>query len=324
MNRPQVFVSREIPSLGLNLLKEHFSVDVWPQRLPPTPQELAERVQGCVGILTLLSDRIDAAVMDAAGESLRVISNFAVGYNNIDVAEAQRRGIRVGNTPDVLTDATADIAVGLLLAAARHFKPATRAVCDGDWQTWEPTGLIGTDVQGKTLGIVGMGRIGMATANRLARGWDMPVLYTSRSNKPEAEKLWPARRVEFAELLAKSDFVSIHVDLNAQTKSLFDAAALAQMKSTAVLVNSSRGDIIDQDALVLALQTGQIRAAGLDVTSPEPLPPSHPLVGLDNCYILPHIGSATEYSRNAMSRIAAENLIAGAQGHALRCEVTVP
>ncbi len=321
MSRPKVFVTREIPAVGLNLLSEHFSVDVWTNRMPPSRAELLQRSAGTSGLLTLLSDTVDGEVMDAAGESLRVISNFAVGYNNIDVAEAKSRNIRVGNTPDVLTDATADIAVGLVLAAARRFKEAAAEVTDGLWETWEPTGLIGADLCGRTLGIVGMGRIGLATARRLAGGWGMRVVYTARSSKPEVDIELGATQVDFDTLLAESDFVSIHTDLNPQTVSMFDAAAFAKMKPTSVIVNTSRGGVIDQDALASALQSGQIRAAGLDVTSPEPLPATHPLVGLPNCIILPHIGSATDESRDAMARIAAENLIAGVNGMPLRCQV---
>ncbi len=322
MNRPKVFVTREIPAVGLELVREKCSVDLWPARLPPSRDELLQHSGGCAGLLTLLSDTIDAEVMDAAGPGLRVISNFAVGYNNIDVAEANRRGIRVGNTPDVLTDATADIAVALLLAAARRLKESSQQVIDGTWQTWEPTGLIGADLRGRTLGIVGMGRIGLATARRLARGWEMRVIYTSRSPKPDVDIELDATRVELDTLLAHSDFVSIHTDLNPETEKMFGASAFARMKPTSVLVNTARGGVIDQAALAEALQAGRIRAAGLDVTSPEPLPPTHPLVGLPQCVILPHIGSATDDSRDAMARIAAENLIAGIQGQPLRSEVT--
>jgi glyoxylate reductase len=321
MSLPNVFVTREIPTVGLKLLNEHFSVDVWTDRMPPSRDELLRRCVGMSGLLTLLSDTVDGEVMDTAGKSLRVISNFAVGYNNIDVAAAQSRGIRVGNTPDVLTDATADIAVGLLLAAARRFKESAGEVTCGLWKTWEPTGLIGADLCGRTLGIVGMGRIGLATARRLSRGWGMRVVYTARSAKPEVDAELNAMRVDFDTLLAQSDFVSIHTDLNPQTTSLFNATTFAKMKPTSVIVNTSRGGVIDQDALVHALRSGQIRAAGLDVTSPEPLLATHPLVGLPNCFILPHIGSATDESRDAMARIAAENLIAGVNGTPLRCPV---
>ncbi len=321
MSRFQVLVTRPIPSNGLERLEPHADVSVWKGKLPLRREELLDHVAGCDGLLSMPTDRVDAELLDRAGPQLRVISNFAVGYNNIDLDEVRSRGIPVGNTPDVLTDATADVAVLLLLAAARRAKEASEQVRSGDWKTWEPTGLLGADLVGRTLGIVGMGRIGTATAKRLVAGWGMRLLYTSRSPKAEIDQAFQATRVELEPLLAESDFVSVHTALNPQTERLLDAAAFARMKSDAILVNTSRGGVIDQDALVEALQKGKIRAAGLDVTTPEPLPPDHPLVGLPNCFILPHIGSATDRSRAAMAEIAADNLIAGLQGRPLRSEV---
>lgn len=317
---PRVFVSRQLPEIGLRRLQQATDCKVWPGPLPPPRAELLAGVQGCGGIVSLLSDTIDAEVFDAAGPGLRVVSNFAVGVNNIDLAEAARRGIAVGNTPDVLTDATADIAVALLLAAARHVQPAADSVRQGDWKTWEPTGWLGCDLLGRTLGIVGMGRIGAAVARRMAGGWQMPVLYTSRSEK-RLDDLPAAKRVSLDELLENSDFVSLHTDLSAETRGLINRQRLAMMKPTAVLVNTSRGGVIDQDALVEALIAGRPLAAGLDVTDPEPLSPDHPLVGLSNCIILPHIGSATIASRNAMAEICVDNLLAGLSGEPLRCRV---
>jgi len=259
-------------------------------------------------------------VFDAAGPQLKVVSNFAVGVNNIDLAEARRRGIAVGNTPDVLTDATADIAVALLLAAARHLQPAADEVRSGGWQTWEPTGWLGQDLTGRTLGIVGMGRIGAAVARRLAGGWGMRVLYTARSEK-QLDALPHAQRVTLDQLLQESDFVSLHTALTADTHGLISQRELALMKPTAVLINTARGAVIDQDALVQALKQGRPAAAGLDVTEPEPLPPDHPLVGLPNCIILPHIGSATVATRDAMAEICVDNLLAGLAGRPLRCPI---
>ena len=321
MNRPRVFLSRQLPPPALDKLTPACEVQVWPGELPPPRDELLARVAGCDGLLLMLSDHVDAQLMDAAGDQLRVISNYAVGINNIDVPEAARRGIRIGNTPDVLTDATADVAAMLLLAAARGAQAAADTVRQGQWKTWQPTGLLGVDLVGRTLGIVGMGRIGQATAKRFARGWDMKIVYTSRSSKVEAEQELGARRVDFQELLRISDFVSIHTDLNDQTHGMFDAAAFEQMKSNAILINTSRGGVVDQEALVGALQSGQIRAAGLDVTTPEPLPSDHPLVHQENCLIMPHIGSATQQTRAAMAEIAADNILAGIRGEPLRCEV---
>ncbi|QDV58197.1 2-hydroxyacid dehydrogenase [Rosistilla oblonga] len=313
----KVFVTRQIPDAGLDRIRTACDCDVWPEPLPPSRDQLLEKSAGCDGVLTLLSDRIDAEFFDRVGPQLKVVSNFAVGYNNIDVAEAARRGIAVGNTPGVLTDATADIAVGLLLAAARRMREGIDNVTNQQWKTWEPMGFIGQDLVGKTIGIVGMGRIGAAVARRLHFGWGMSVVYTSRSDKPELDSELNARRVAFSQLLSDSDFVSIHTDLNPATEKLFNDSAFAKMKPTSVLINTARGGIVDQDALHQALQSGTIFSAGLDVTEPEPLPVSSPLRSLGNCVILPHIGSGTVASRDAMATIAADNLLAGLAGKPL-------
>lgn len=320
--QPRVFVTRAIPEAGLSRIREATICEVWPEPMPPDYETLIERSRGCDGVLSLLSDRIDAAFLDAVGPQLRVVSNFAVGYNNIDIAAANARGIHIGNTPGVLTEATADIAVALLLAAARRLREGIENVTDQQWQTWEPTGFIGQDLAGKTLGIVGMGRIGVAVARRLRFGWNMQVVYTARSAKPEVDAELGSRRVEFDELLAQSDFVSIHTDLNDGTKHLFDAGAFARMQPNAILVNTARGGIVDESALADALSSDQIFAAGLDVTDPEPLANDSPLRAMPNCVIVPHIGSGTITSRNAMAEIAADNLLAGLQGHSLRHAVT--
>jgi len=319
-SRPRVFVSRKLPAAGLTRLQQVTDASVWPDRMPPSRAELLAAVAGCAGIASLLSDTIDGEVFDAAGPQLKVVSNFAVGVNNIDLAEARRRGIAVGNTPDVLTDATADIAVALLLAAARHLQPAADEVRAGRWRTWEPTGWLGQDLTGRTVGIVGMGRIGAAVARRLAGGWGMRVLYTARSDK-QLDGLPDARRVTLEQLLQESDFVSLHTALTEETRGMIAHEQLALMKPTAVLVNTARGAVIDQDALVQALQRGRPWAAGLDVTEPEPLPPEHPLVGLPNCIILPHIGSATVATRDAMAEICVDNLLEGLAGRPLRCPI---
>lgn len=319
----KVFVTRQIPSVGLDRIRSACDCEVWSDQLPPSREELLDRSTGCDGLLTLLSDRIDAEFFDHVGPQLKVVSNFAVGYNNIDVAQANQRGIAVGNTPGVLTDATADIAVALLLAAARRIREGIENVCQQQWQTWEPMGFIGQDLVGKTIGIVGMGRIGQAVARRLHFGWGMKVLYTARHDKPEIDQELSARRVEMDALLAESDFVSIHTDMNPQTAQLFDDAAFAKMKSTSVLINTARGGIVDQTALQRALESGTIFAAGLDVTDPEPLPAESPLRGLSNCVIVPHIGSGTTASRDAMATIAADNLLAGLAGKPLPHRVDV-
>lgn len=317
----KVFVARNIPAAGLDRIRELTDCTVWPDRLPPSPGVLIENSIGCHGVLTLLSDRIDAAFFDAVGPQLKVISNFAVGYNNIDFEEATRRGIAVGNTPGVLTDSTADTALALLLAAARCVREGIENVSRREWLTWEPMGFIGQDLVGKTIGIVGMGRIGHATGKRLHFGWGMNVLYTSRTDKPDADNELGATRVSLEQLLAESDFVSVHTDLNAETTRMFGASEFAAMKSNAVFVNTARGGVVDEAALHSALTTGQIFAAGLDVTDPEPLTGDSPLRELANCVILPHIASGTVASRNAMAEIAADNLLAGLAGRPMRHQV---
>lgn len=320
-DKPKVFVAREIPAAGLDRIRETCDADVWTDPLPPPRDELLARSKGCAGLLTLLTDKIDAELMDSAGDQLRVVSNFAVGYNNIDVAAAAERNISIGNTPDVLTEATADMAVALLLAAARRVVEGQDYIRQGRWKTWEPLGHIGVDLKGKTLGIVGMGRIGLATAERLHHGWGMQVVYSGRSNNQAAESQVGARRVSFEELCRRSDFVSVHAPLTDETRGMFNAEAFSHMKPECVFVNTARGPIHDQQALAAALQQGEIFAAGLDVTDPEPIPTDDPLLSLANCVIAPHIGSGTIAARNGMAEIAAENLINGVLGKPLRCAV---
>jgi glyoxylate reductase len=322
MARPKVFVSRKIPAAGLDPILAACDADVWPERLPPSPVVLKEKVKGCDGIVSLLTDKIDAAVMDAAG-SLKVISNFAVGVNNIDLPAAKERKIPVGNTPGVLTEATADIAVTLLLAAARRLGESYTDAKEGRWLTWEPMGWLGADLVGRTLGIVGMGRIGFATAKRLHHGWGMNVIYTARTDKPEVDRELKAKRVSFDELLKQSDFVSLHADLNPTTTGMFGTEQFKQMKPSAVFVNTARGPHVKQAELATALRNGTIFAAGLDVTDPEPLPPTHELYQLPNCVIAPHIASATKDTRDAMAKKCADNLLAGLRGEPLPHEVSI-
>ncbi|MFY9254705.1 MAG: D-glycerate dehydrogenase [Fuerstiella sp.] len=317
----KVFVTRQIPEAGLAKIRAATDCQVWPERMPPSTESLIQGAKGCDGILTLLSDRIDADFLEAVGPQLKVISNFAVGYNNIDVHETTRRGIVVGNTPDVLTDATADIAVTLMLAAARCIKKGIENVSQQQWLTWEPMEFIGQDLRGKTLGIVGMGRIGQATARRCHFGWGMQILYTARSGKPQAESEMAASHVSLDQLLAESDFISVHTDLNPGTTHMFSTSAFQAMKPNCVFVNTSRGGVVDEDALYEALTSGSIFAAGLDVSDPEPLAGNSKLRDLPNCVIVPHIGSGTTSSRNAMAEIAADNLLAGLSGNPLRHQV---
>jgi glyoxylate reductase len=316
-----VFVTRRIPAAGLDRIAAECDAEVWQESLPPPREVLLKKIAGCEGILTLLTEKVDAQFLDAAGPQLKVISNFAVGYNNIDLAEATRRKIRVGNTPDVLTDATADMAFALLMAASRRIVEGHDAIRAGQWKTWEPLGYIGVDLVGRTIGIVGMGRIGYAMARRCHGGWGMRVLYHDQFRHERAEQELNAVAVDFDTLLAQSDFVSVHTDLNEASKGMFNATAFAKMKKTAVFINSARGPIHRQRDLYEALKNQIIFAAGLDVTDPEPIPLDDPLLTLPNCVIAPHIASATISSRNGMAEIAADNLLAGLNDQPLRCWV---
>jgi len=316
MSKPKVFVSRVIPDAGLDLVKEACDADIWPDRLPPSYEILVERVRGVDGILSVLTERIDANLMDAAGPQLKVISQMAVGYDNIEVAAAKARGIPVGNTPGVLTEATADLAFSLLLAGARRIVEGSNYIREGKWETWEPKTLLGADVTGATLGVIGFGRIGKAFAKR-ASGFDMHILAYSPSLTAEDAKNAGAIAVDMDTLLRESDFVSVHTPLNANTRHLINKERLAKMKPTALLINTARGGVVDQKALYEALKNGVIGGAALDVTDPEPLPLDDPLLTLPNVTILPHIGSATINTRNRMASMAAANLIAGVRGEAL-------
>jgi glyoxylate reductase len=314
--KPRVFVTRRIPPIGLDLIAPHCDADVWTDPLPPPDAVLRDRVRDCEGLISLLTDRVDEHLF-AGAPKLKVVSNFAVGFNNVDLAAATKRGIRVGNTPGVLTEATADMAITLLFAAARCLGESTRDALEGRWKTWDPLGWLGQDLAGRTLGIVGMGRIGYSVARKLYRGWGMKVLYADQVARPDVEKELQATKVDFDTLLRESDFVSVHTDLNPQTKGLFGRNQFARMKPTAVFVNTARGPIVDQEALAAALRSKAIFAAGLDVTDPEPLPPEHELYRLPNCVVAPHTASATVHTRNEMARICAENLIAGLTGKPL-------
>ncbi len=324
MTRPRVFVARVIPDAGLRPVTQACDADVWPDELPPPRDELLRRIAGCDGVLTLLTDRVDAAFLDAAGPGLKVVSNYAVGFDNVDVPECTRRGIPVGNTPGVLTETTADLAWALLMAAARRLPEGDRYVRDGNWKTWGPLLLLGPDVHGATIGIVGFGRIGQAVARR-AQGFGMEILYHDvQELPPEVTTPLGATYLPLEELLARSDFVSLHVNLSEVTRHLINAETLSWMKPTAVLVNTSRGPVVDQRALADALRDGVIWAAGLDVTDPEPIPMDDPLVGLENCLIVPHIASASRTPRGKMASMAAANLLAGVRGEPLPTEVPPP
>jgi glyoxylate reductase len=314
---PRVFVARVIPEDGLEPIRTSTNADIWTDDLPPPRDELLRRVAGVDGVLTLLTDRVDDEFLDAAGPQLRVVSNYAVGFDNVDVPACTRRGIPVGNTPGVLTETTADLAWTLLMAAARRIVEGADYVRADRWKTWGPLLLLGPDVHGATLGIVGFGRIGQAVARR-AIGFGMRILYHDVAPAAAAvEAAFGATFVPLERLLAESDFITLHVNLTDETRHLISTDALATMKRTAVLVNTSRGPVVDSMALVDALRDGVIGAAALDVTDPEPLPASHPLVALPNCLIVPHIASASRATRGKMAEMAAANLLAGLRGERL-------
>ena len=289
------FVTRELPGAALDRLRAAHDVDVWPGELPPTRQDLIEHARDAEGLLCLLTDAIDADVI-AACPNLRAISNYAVGSDNIDPEAAAERGIDVAVTPDVLTETTADLAFALMLAAARRLPEGERAVRAGEWHTWEPSGWLGQDLDGATLCIVGPGRIGMAVARR-ADAFSMQVVTVGRGDP-------------LHDALARADFVSLHCPLTEETLGLIGDAELDAMKSTAVLVNTARGPIVQTEALRRALTDGAIAGAALDVTDPEPLPADHPLLAAPNVLVVPHIGSATHRTRERMADLAVDNLLA--------------
>ncbi len=311
MNR--VFVSRAVPGDALDLLRSSgCTVDLWPVEQPPSWEELTERIAGADGAMTMVSDPISGLMLDGA-PMLRVIANVAVGYDNVDLEAASQRGIWVTNTPGVLAETVADFTFALLLSAARRVAESDRRTRERGWGAWSPTAFVGPDVFEATLGIIGMGEIGEAVARR-ARGFSMRVIYTSRTRKPGIEQQGFAEWATMDDLLANSDFVSLHTPLTPQTRHFFGARELAGMKPSAILVNTARGGVLDQDALVSALDAGTIAGAALDVAEPEPLPLDHRLYGFDNVLITPHIGSASLATRSKMARMAADNILAVFRG----------
>jgi lactate dehydrogenase-like 2-hydroxyacid dehydrogenase len=315
MSRPKVFLTRRLLPGGMKMIEEACQADVWPAEVPPPHEEIVQRVKGVEGLVCLLTDPIDREVLEAAGSSLKVISACSVGVDNIDLKAATEHGIPVGNTPGVLTDATADLTFALLLAAARRVVEADRLVKKGEWKTWGPSIMLGADLKGTTLGIIGFGRIGRAVAHRAA-GFGMRILFTEPGEAAPEPGL-EAQRVDLEVLLRESDFISLHCPLTPQTRGLIDAAAFEKMKPTAVLVNTSRGPVVDTQALYDVLKAKRIFAAALDVTVPEPLPKDSPLLTLENCIVVPHIASASVHTRAKMSEMAAENLLAGVKGERL-------
>lgn len=303
------FVTRQLPGPALERLKAAHDVEVWPEPVPPSREELASRVGDAEGLLTLLTDAVDADLLERC-PLLRAISNYAVGYDNIDLEAVTARGIPVGNTPDVLTEATADLAFALLLAAARKLPEAIASVQRGEWHTWQPAWPLGAEVYGATLGIIGFGRIGRALAKR-AEGFEMTVLHSGSDGEG------------LDELFERSDFVSMHCPLTPATYHLIDAGALSRMRPTAILINTARGQIVDQEALREGLIEGTIAGAALDVTDPEPLPADDPLLDAPNLLVTPHIGSATRVARERMAEIAVDNLLAGLDGQPMPHQANV-
>jgi glyoxylate reductase len=316
MPKPKVFVSRIIPDRGLDLLRGSVDLEIWQDPLPPAYDVLLKKVKGVDGLICLLTDKIDPNLMDAAGKQLKVISQMAVGFDNINIPEATQRGLPVGNTPGVLTDTTADFAWTLLMAAARRVVEGDKFTRAGRWQTWGPIDFLGPDVTGATLGLVGFGRIGQGMAKR-ALGFDMKVLYYDVQRFPEAEKEYGAHPVDLETLLRESDFISLHTVLSPDTHHLLNDDRFKLMKKSAIVINTSRGPVIDQAALYRALSAGTIAYAALDVTDPEPIQLDDPLLKLDNIIIAPHIASASFETRNKMSAMAAANLLAGLNGDRL-------
>eukprot|EP00741_Cyanophora_paradoxa_P017899 tig00021036_g17288.t1 len=323
----RVVVTRKLPESTLTKLKTvGYDVKMWDSDEPMPRDKLLEWAPGAMGILCMLSDKIDKEVMDKAGPSLKAVSTLSVGYDHIDMQECAKRKIAVGYTPEILTQATADLTLALLMSVARRVPEGVNAVKTGEWSSWKPFWLTGWDVYGKTVGILGLGRIGQAVAKRLAGGFDCKILYTgNRPVAPEIEKALNATFVpNLDDMLPQCDIVTLHCPFHKDRYRMFNKEMFAKFKKNAIFLNTARGGFVDQDALYEALSTGVIGAAGLDVTDPEPLPTTHKLLTLNNCVILPHIGSATVDTRMEMSACAAENLHAGIAGTDLVYQVPYP
>jgi len=316
MDKPKVLVTRIIPEAGLKMVTDACDAEVWPEELPPSRSVLLEKVRGVVGILPLITDKIDGEVMDSAGDQLTIISNYAVGFDNIDVQEATHRGIFVGNTPGILTETTADLAFTLLLAVSRRIGEGIDYIRDNKWKTFKPMELLGRDVHNATLGIIGMGRIGIEVARR-AKGFNMDIIYYDYRGRTEIGETVGAKMCSTIDaLFEQADFISLHVPLTTETNHLIGISALSKMKDTSILINTSRGPVVDSDALYEALKSRKIAYAALDVTDPEPIPSNHKLMALSNCLIVPHVGTATIETRSRMAVMAAENLLTGIRGEA--------
>ncbi len=313
MRKPRLYMTRLIPERGLSKIRERFEVEVWPEEAPPPKEVIVEKVKGKDALVSLLTDKIDAEVMDAS-PNLRIIAQYAVGFDNIDVEAATERGIYVTNTPGVLTETVADFTFALLFAAARRVVEADRYVREGKWKVgWHPMMLLGYDIYERTLGIVGLGRIGSAVARR-AKGFRMKVIYYDVERRPELERELGVEYRPLDELLREADFVSLHVPLTPETRHMIGERELRMMKKTAILVNTARGPVVDEKALYRALKDGWIAAAALDVFEQEPTPIDNPLLKLSNIVVAPHIASASFETRSRMAEMVAENLIAFLEG----------
>lgn len=314
-NLPLVLISHTLPETWIEKLDAKCRLIQGPEDSDVLAPELAARLPEVAGLFTLLTIPVSEDLLSKA-PTLKVVSNMAVGYDNVDVAACTRRGIPVGNTPGVLTEGTADLTMALLLSAARQIPTASNDAREGRWTTWSPTGWLGADLNGATLGIIGMGKIGAAVATRAA-AFGMQIIYSNPNPQPEIDQSLLAIRKSTKEVIVEADFLSLHCPLTPETTGLIDAAALHAMKPSAILINAARGPVVNTDDLVQALNEGWISAAALDVTDPEPLPAGHPLYSLDNCLIVPHIGSATQRTRRRMAELACDNLLAGLNGERL-------
>ncbi|XP_026158680.1 glyoxylate reductase/hydroxypyruvate reductase [Mastacembelus armatus] len=321
---PRVYVSRQIPPGGLEILRESGQVqfELWDSDDVPVPrEELLQKVKGVDGLLCVLTEKIDAELLDAAGPNLKVLSTMSVGFDHLSLEELKKRGIRVGYTPDVLTDAVAELTVALLLTTSRRLIEATHEAKTGGWGTWRTLWLCGYELANSTVGILGLGRIGVAIAERLAPFKVKKFIYTDMAPRPELASIIKAEYVSLDDLAKQSDFLAVCCALTPETKEICNKNLFSKMKNTSILINTSRGGVVNQEDLYEALSTGQIAAAGLDVTVPEPLPTSHPLFTLKNCVILPHIASASYTTRNAMSALAVNNLLLGLRGEPMMKEL---
>ncbi|MBU9722129.1 MULTISPECIES: 2-hydroxyacid dehydrogenase [Bacillaceae] len=308
MEKPFIYVTRKVPEEALLPLMEIGEVEMWPHEMEPIPREiLIEKAKTATALYTMLSDKIDEKLLDQS-PNLKVVSNMAVGFDNINIQAATEKGVVVCNTPDVLTDTTADLTFGLLMATARRIVEGAEYIKAGNWKNWAPMLLAGTDIHHKTLGIIGMGRIGAAVAKR-AKGFDMEILYHNRTHNSDAEKELGATYVSFQHLLERSDFVVCLAPLTEKTKEMFDIEAFKQMKNSSIFINASRGGLVNEDDLIIALSSKEIAAAGLDVFREEPISNDHPLLGFSNVVALPHIGSASVETRQEMAKLASRNII---------------